>query len=39
MNIEIDITRECNFACPSCNRMCNIMPKNPGSVMDMNDIV
>lgn len=38
MNIELDITRECNFCCPSCNRLCDIYPKNPKSIMNLDEI-
>lgn len=39
MNIEIDVTMECNYKCPSCNRLCDIFPNNPGSIMNYDDII
>ena len=37
-NIEIDVTLECNFRCPSCNRLCDIISNNPKSVMTSLDM-
>ena len=38
MNVEIDITRECNFSCPGCDRLCNLKKTNPRSIMNMEDV-
>ena len=38
MNIEVDITRECDLKCPCCNRLCNIYPKNQKSIMTLDEI-
>lgn len=38
MNVEIDITRRCNFACPGCDRLCNIPAANPDSEMDVGEM-
>ena len=38
MNLEIDITLECNCRCKACNRLCDIVPKNPLSEMTLDDI-
>jgi organic radical activating enzyme len=38
MRIEIDITRECNWKCNFCNRLCNLKSKNPDTIMNMDDI-
>lgn len=38
MNIEIDVTLECNYRCLSCNRLCDIIHDNKKSIMDLNDI-
>jgi len=37
MNYEIDITRRCNFSCPGCNHLCNII-KDESSDMTSEDI-
>jgi len=38
MNLEIDITLECNLKCAACNRLCDQVPKNPLSIMTLDDI-
>lgn len=37
MNYEIDITRRCNFKCPGCNHLCNII-SDRSSDMTPDDI-
>lgn len=37
-NIELDITRECNFNCPSCLSFSNLYNKNLKSVMTLDEI-
>ena len=38
LRFEIDITRECNWNCNSCNRLCNIKKKNASSYMSLAEI-
>lgn len=38
INVELDITRECNFHCNSCMRFSNIYNKNSKSIMNLDDI-
>ena len=38
LRFEIDITRECNWSCNSCNRLCNIKKKNTSSYMTLAEI-
>lgn len=38
-SIELNITLECNWKCPSCVRLCNVKNKNPNSIMTMDDII
>lgn len=37
MTYEIEITRRCNFSCPGCDHLCNIV-KDPTSDMTMDDV-
>lgn len=37
-NIELDITRECNFQCPSCLSFSNLFNKNSKSIMTLEEI-
>lgn len=37
MNYEIDITRRCNFGCPGCNHLCNVL-SDKSSDMTLDDI-
>ena len=37
MNYEIDITRRCNFSCPGCNHLCNVI-KDASSDMSQDDV-
>ena len=37
MNYEIDITRRCNFSCPGCNHLCNVV-NDPTSDMTAEDV-
>lgn len=37
MNYEIDITRRCNFHCPGCNHLCNVV-SDQSSDMTQEDI-
>ena len=37
MNYEIEITRRCNYKCPGCNHLCNIVP-DPSSDMTSGDV-
>ena len=38
LRVEIDITRECNWNCSSCNRLCNIRKHNKSSYMTLSEV-
>lgn len=39
LNVELDILRICNWACPSCNRFCDIKNSEANStIMTLDDI-
>ena len=38
LRFEIDITRECNWNCSSCNRLCNIRKRNKSSYMTLSEV-